>query len=101
MQKQNTLLVETPTNLWALFHDDPIVAKYRRILGQLVAARFLCSKSDYALISDRVAVIHRQIKGRQIALLKASNGVVEPAAEKQPVDDATLKMIFPYIAINP
>lgn len=100
MHQPTNLLIEVPADMWALFHDDKIVTKYRRILGQLVAARFLSPKRDLKIINERIELIHRQIRGRQISLLKASQSPVAHEPVREAIDNTTLKLIFPYVTIN-
>jgi hypothetical protein len=72
MQQTTTLLVEVPTDLHNMFHDDPIVGKYRALLGNIVYRLFMAPKRDRAALVARKDQIHRQIRGRQIQLLRAS-----------------------------
>lgn len=68
---QTKILTEVPADLWLMFHNDPIVAKYRLILGRLVYELFIAPKSDRPAILARKEQVHRQIKGRQIQLFKS------------------------------
>lgn len=67
-----TTLIEVPADLSLMFHDDPIVAKYRVLLGLVVLKLFMASKRDRKELIARKDQIHRQIRGRQIRLYRAS-----------------------------
>lgn len=71
MANQISILTEYPAALWECFHDDPIVAKYRLLLGRLVYQLLTATKRDRAAILARKERVQRQIKGRQIQLLKS------------------------------
>jgi hypothetical protein len=76
-------LIEIPADLWQMYHDDPIVAKYRLLLGRLVYQVLTAPKRDRKAIIARKEQVQRQIRGRQIKLLKS--GVVPKGME--PVTD--------------
>jgi hypothetical protein len=100
MQQTTTLLVEVSTDLTHLFNDDPIVGKYRALLGNIVYRLLMAPKRDRAALIDRKALIHRQIRGRKIQLLKASPGVTAPGTSSGGIGDSTLALLFPYINIT-
>jgi len=71
------------------------------LLGHIVYRLLIAPKRDRAALIARKDQLHRQIRGRQIQLLKASPEAAEVSQpEKQPVDDATLSLLFPYLTIN-
>jgi hypothetical protein len=73
MQSTTNLIVVAPADLQHMFHDDPLVMKYRRKLAQLVITRTLACKSDRELLQPQFDRVYLQLRGRQITLLKASN----------------------------
>lgn len=75
MTQSTTLLVEAPADLHFMFLDHPTILKYRRKLAALVIERMIVPKRDRKEIQEEIDVIHRQIRGRQIRLLKASQRV--------------------------
>jgi hypothetical protein len=99
--QQTTTLIEVPADLSHMYHDDPIVGKYRALLGHVVYKLLIAAKRDRPALLARKAQIHRQIRGRQVRLYRASPPASAGRVERQPVDDATLKMLFPHITINP
>lgn len=63
MANDTKVLIEIPTNLWEYFHDDPIVAKYRLLLGRLVYQLLTASKRNRPAILARKEQVQRQIRG--------------------------------------
>lgn len=102
MTQSTTLLVEAPADLHLMFLDHPTILKYRRKLAALVVERTIASKRDRSEIQEEIDVIHRQIRGRQIRLLKASqevSGYQAPKPLPVQIDDSVLKLLFPYVNI--
>lgn len=95
MANDTKILTEYPATLWECFHDDPIVAKYRRLLGRLVYQVLTASKRNRPAILARKEQVQRQIKGRQIQLLKS--GLTPDLKERVPCPAEELTPVEPEV----